>query len=149
MTRAFFNEQHQIARSDKCGICPIINVYAEPYRSQESDDWFHYIATKKDLERIPYKTYIHGDVADGHWDMMHLEKGVWETIIEPSLDLNLTTFPVILYCYNRTYLTIGRGVETFLFPDKINTNFWVFYPDDKTMKEYYLKLKSHNFDSRF
>ena len=149
MTIKFFNKLHQSARDDRCGICPIINVYAEPYRCQESDDWFHSLSIRKDLERIPYKTYIHGDVADGHWDMMHLEKGVWETTIEPSLDLNLTTFPVILYCYNRTYLTIGRGVETFLFPDKVDTNFWVFYPDDKTLKKYYKKLKAHNFDSRF
>ena len=101
MTIKFFNKLHQSARDDRCGICPIINVYAEPYRCQESDDWFHYIS------------------------------------------------PVILYCYNRTYLTIGRGVNTFHFPDKVETNFWVFYPDDKTLKKYYKKLKAHNFDSRF
>jgi len=179
MTKAFFNKQHQLLRSLGEGdpshweYKPIIHVYAEPHRlgmqklddprcSDTSEFWFDYMSEIKELERIPNRTYIHGDINDGHWDICQLEKGVWEEQISPLLFAG-DLWPVILYCYNRTYLTIGVGVQTRemkngdndkTYGDELkrtsdSTDFWVFYPGDNTLKEYYLKLKSHKFDARF
>ena len=148
MTKAFFNKQHQLLRSQgdpsHWKFKPIIHVYAEPNQSDTSQFWFDYISEEKKLERIPHKTYIHPDAGDGHWDICHLEKDVWKNIIEPLQIGDL--YPAILYCYNRTYLTIAAGVHAY---GSEGADLWTFYPDEKELKEYYLKLKSHKFDARF
>ena len=126
---------------------PIIHVYAEahPYDCEHSGIWVkHLVKTRGELERIPHKTYIHPDAGEGHWDICHLEKDVWKNIIEPLQIGDL--YPAILYCYNRTYLTIAAGVHAY---GSEGADLWTFYPDEKELKEYYLKLKSHKFDARF
>ena len=147
MTKAFFNKQHQLLRSELDPMKPIIHVYAEahPYDCEHSGIWVkHLVKTRGGLERIPHKTYIHPDAGEGHWDICHLEKGVWKNIIEPLQIGDL--YPAILYCYNRTYLTIAAGVHAY---GSEGADLWTFYPDEKELKEYYLKLKSHKFDARF
>jgi hypothetical protein len=147
MTKAFFNKQHQLLRSELDPMKPIIHVYADasPYDCEHSGIWVkHLIKTRGGLERIPHKTYIHPDAGEGHWDICHLEKDVWKNIIEPLQIGDL--YPAILYCYNRTYLTIAAGVHAY---GSEGADLWTFYPDEKELKEYYLKLKAHNFDSRF
>ena len=147
MTKAFFNKQHQLLRSELDPMKPIIHVYAEahPYNCEHSGIWVkHLVKTRGELERIPHKTYIHPDAGEGHWDICHLEKDVWKNIIEPLQIGDL--YPAVLYCYNRTYLTIAAGVHAY---GSEGADLWTFYPDEKELKEYYLKLKSHKFDARF
>jgi len=147
MTKAFFNKQHQLLRSKLDPMKPIIHVYAEahPYDCEHSGIWVkHLVKTRGELERIPHKTYVHPDAGEGHWDICHLEKDVWKNIIEPLQIGDL--YPAILYCYNRTYLTIAAGVHAY---GSEGADLWTFYPDEKELKEYYLKLKSHKFDARF
>ena len=147
MTKAFFNKQHQLLRSELDPMKPIIHVYAEahPYDCEHSGIWVkHLVKTRGELERIPHKTYIHPDAGDGHWDICHLEKDVWKNIIEPLQIGDL--YPAILYCYNRTYLTIAAGEHAY---GREGADLCTFYPEEKELNEYYLKLKSHKFDARF
>ena len=74
-------------------------------------------ASKRDLERIAFKTYIHpqGDFQNGYYDICDIEKGTFDC---DNMKLG-EVYPVILYAHHETMLTVGCVVKTSDHPDVV------------------------------
>ena len=141
VNRHFFSQLHQL----RLGSNPIIHVYAEP-KDERSADWFSKVQSQREIERIPFRTYIHPQAPSPHWDICQLEKDAWNTTLSDLRQGDI--YPAILYCCDGTYLTVAAGVNPI---DGDEVVLWTFFPeslymDDDPVEEY-TKLAESDFDS--
>lgn len=144
--RIFFRLHHE----QNLKLNPILHVYAEPNNACATDKrilkWFSKVRIQRELERIPFRTYAHPQAGLGHWDIVLLEKDVWKTTLSDLKQGDI--YPAILYCWDRTWLTVAAGVKAI---DSKEIVLWTFSPspchteDEDPIKDY-LELLDNNFD---
>ena len=132
-----FAELHQFYLQ-KSPDKPVIHTYAEPCSSEDGPDWkwFDRIKEERELERYPFKTYIHPDAGwytDGYYqDICCLEKGVLERISPLQVG---DTYPAIIYRHDQTVLTVARVVNDLIH----NVNLWIYFPESEQILEHFHK----------